>query len=73
MLKLDLKIMANIDSLDVDLRKHLFIIYPEAIICVLLSDAQTSPSSAEPEVVITYPDENQTLPTESISNFWNVV
>ena len=35
----------------------------------LLSDAQTSPSSTEPEVVITYPDENQTLPTGTLAIF----
>jgi hypothetical protein len=35
----------------------------------LLSDAQTSPSSTESEVVITYPDENQTLPTGTLAIF----
>ena len=35
----------------------------------LLSDAQTSSSSTEPEVVITYPDENQTLPTGTLAIF----
>lgn len=35
----------------------------------LLSEAQTSPPSTEPEVVITYPDENQTLPTGTLAIF----
>src|SRR4030095_7580408 len=35
----------------------------------LFSDAQTSSSSTEPEVVITYPDENQTLPTGTLAIF----
>jgi hypothetical protein len=35
----------------------------------LFSYAQTSPSSTEPEVVITYPDENQTIPTGTLAIF----
>lgn len=35
----------------------------------LFSDAQTPSSSTEPEVVITYPDENQTLPTGTLAIF----
>lgn len=35
----------------------------------LFSYAQTSSSPTEPEVVITYPDENQTLPTGTLAIF----